>query len=197
MASRQLPKEACSSRRMPIAAAMREAEQPLLGGLPLGVLPEQLGVVLAREATAARRSRCRRRPSPGRGRPRWRSRRCTGTGLVRDRCSGSARSARGRRPPAAPPAAQACRSGGSRTLVTLWRACGRAPHLNIEDLSAPRERSPTSIAGHQGGRRAPDIARLDAVALGLGQVDLDLELRLLDLEAARALDDAVDLRQAR
>ena len=48
-ASRQLPNEAWSRRKTPIAAAIAKHEQPLLGGLPLGELPEQLRAVLERE----------------------------------------------------------------------------------------------------------------------------------------------------
>ena len=51
-ARRVLPNEACSRRKTPISGGEREEQQPVLGGLPLGVLAEHLGVVAQRELDA-------------------------------------------------------------------------------------------------------------------------------------------------
>ena len=60
MARRQLPKAACRRRKMPIAAAIAKPTQPSLGALLVGVVAEQLGVVLEREVhpVEAVRGRC-------------------------------------------------------------------------------------------------------------------------------------------
>ena len=43
---------------------------------------------------------------------------------------------------------------------------GRAPHLHVVGLAVPEDVADL-LAGHEGGRRPPDVARLEPVALGL------------------------------
>ena len=71
---------------------------------------------------------------------------------------------------------------------------GGAPHLHVVGLAVPEDVADL-LAGHQGGRGPPDVARLQAVALRGGKVDLHLHLGDLGLELDVLVDDAVDAGQ--
>ena len=73
---------------------------------------------------------------------------------------------------------------------------GRAPDLHVVGLAVAEDVADL-LTGHDRRRGPPDVARLDAVALGLGQVDVDLDLGHVDLELHVLLDDAVDVEQHR
>ena len=70
---------------------------------------------------------------------------------------------------------------------------GLAPDDDVVGLAIPVDVA-YLFAGHQRGRRAADVTRLEAVLLGRGQVDLDFDLRHIDQELDVLLDDAVDPR---
>ena len=168
----------------------------LLRGLPLGVLAEQLGVVLragSRSASSARPRR-RRRPTP-RSRPRT----LAPTSMRRDSVlvvdvrSASAATWTSATSPSRtlPPAA--CRSAGRgcRSGSAAPRARSRRPRrrpCRLEDVA-------DLLARDQRGRRAADVARLEPVPLRRGEVDLDLDLGHVDLQLLDVqVDDAVDRR---
>ena len=68
---------------------------------------------------------------------------------------------------------------------------GRAPHHHLEHLLF-LEQVADLDARQQGGRRATHVARLDAVALGGRQIDLDLQLGLHGLGRDARSDDTLD-----
>ena len=57
---------------------------------------------------------------------------------------------------------------------------------------APEEDIADFLAGHQDGGRSPHVARLDAVRLRLGEVDLDLDLGGLHLQLGVQIDETRD-----
>ena len=81
-------------------------------------------------------------------------------------------------------------------LVTLWRVCGSAPDVHVVGPAAAEDVADLLALDH--GRSGPaHVARLEAVALGLREVDLDLDLgdALLELDDGRR-STPVDLRDA-
>ena len=171
----------------------REAEQALLGGLALGEVAEQLGVVFARELDRGQRrldvgdDRADVPPAHTRG----------DVDVARDGVMlddvrfGTIRTSATSPRRTWSPLGVSMRS--SRTLVQAVARLGHADHHHLEDLLFFEEVADLD-ARQQGGGRAADVARLEPVLLGRGQVDLDLDLRLLDLEVDAGVDDAVGLR---
>ena len=167
-ASRQLPKAACRSRKIPIAAATREADEPRHGRpASLGGVAEHLawyssGNATSPSALARRRLRRRRRSRPldvGADVDAARDGLVAGStvGVGRDRARRPRRrGARGRR--------RACRSAGrgrSSRLCARRRAC---PRRRRRRPSAARRGCRPRCPDEQRGRRAAHVARLDAVA---------------------------------
>ena len=76
--------------------------------------------------------------------------------------------------------------------VELSRFPGRAPDVDVVRLAASED-VPDLLAGHQGGRGPPDISRFDPEALGGSEVDPDLDLRHVLLEAHVLLGDPRDV----
>ncbi len=72
--------------------------------------------------------------------------------------------------------------------------CGRAPDVHIVRL-AISEKVADFFACQQGRRRPAHIAGLEAIALRRGQIDLDLHLRHLGLELHVQIGDAGDALQ--
>jgi hypothetical protein len=68
---------------------------------------------------------------------------------------------------------------------------GRAPHHHVEDLLLLEQVADLDARQHGGGR-PPHVARLDADLPRLGEVDLDLQGRLLDQALDLLVGDAVD-----
>ena len=176
------------SRKIPIAAIDREAQQPALRRLALGVLAEQLGVVLERERRPGRAApRTRRRPSPrSRRRRRWRRRRCGGTAFSwlitfgrRRRCA--------RRPRRR--AARAPVGGVDRQRPRCRRCCraSRACSRRARRRSCRRGRCRRPPRRDQRGRRAADVAGLERrTARAAARSTSICDLRDVDLRARRA-----------
>ncbi len=75
---------------------------------------------------------------------------------------------------------------------TLSRVPGRAPDVDVVRPAASEDVADL-LAGHQGGRGPPDISRFEPVALGGSEVDPDLDLRDVFLEAHVLLGDPRDV----
>ena len=74
-------------------------------------------------------------------------------------------------------------------------AAGRdAPDVDVVGLAAPVDVADL-LAGHHGGRRPADVTRLEAVLLGLGQVDRDLDVGHQRLQLGVQVGDALDVVQ--
>ncbi len=170
-------------------------EQPLLRGLPLLVLTEDLGVVPERER---RRSRARSSTSSRHGAEiasarRWRSTSIRReSGLALDHVRGRLRCGRRRRRRGATCSPSGVSIGSSLDARQAVARLGRAPDVDVVG-PARRGRCRRPPRSRSGRRRAPDVAGLQAVALRGREVDLDLHLRDVGLELDVLLDDAVDL----
>src|SRR5262249_35170198 len=70
---------------------------------------------------------------------------------------------------------------------------GRTPHYHLEHLLILEEAAGFNPC-HQGGGGSTDIARLDAIALGLGEVYLNVHLWLVDLGLRMHISNTGDLR---
>ena len=69
---------------------------------------------------------------------------------------------------------------------------GSAPDVDVVGLSVD-EQVADLFAGQQGGRRAADVARFEAVALRRREIHFDLNLRHFGLELHVQIDDAGDV----
>ena len=174
-ASRQLPKDDhAGAGRCRATAISAKPSSRLLRRLALGVLAEHLGVVAERERRPARAApRRRRRPSRGRG-PSTLALTSMRRGLrlavdhVRRRRDRDVGHVAERDVPAV-----GVSIGSVRDVVEAVARLGRAPDLHVVGLAVAEDVADL-LAGEQGRRRAPDVARLEAVPLGRGEVDLDL-----------------------
>ena len=73
--------------------------------------------------------------------------------------------------------------------------CRRAAHVHVVGLAVPEDVADLFAREH-GRRRPAHVAGFESVPLGLGEVDLDLDLRHVGLELDVLLDDAVDSAEA-
>ena len=185
--------DACSSRKIAIAARDQE-QQSALRGLALRYSPSNSAWYPAGSSMAPASPRSRATTSRDRGPRTWRRRRGGASRPRAGRRSASARSALGDVAQPDPLAVgridRQLADGGQ--VVAGWRACSRP--LTSYALP-PRKMSPTSSPAMIAGRAA-DVAGLQAVPLRRGEVDLDLDLRDVDLRVDVLVDDARRCRRA-
>ena len=72
---------------------------------------------------------------------------------------------------------------------------GDAPHIHVV-CPVGNVNVAGLFEGHQGGRRPPDVAGLEAMRERLVEIDLDVDLRDVLMEFHVQVDDAVDSRQS-